>query len=278
MPTLKSIVSLALAEDIGRGDITTEATISPTTRAVGRLVARQDAVVAGLEAAREVFAQIGGTTWRGRAKNGDRVRRGRVVAEVRGLARSILTGERVALNFLQRLSGTATLTRRFVDAVQGTGAMILDTRKTTPGLRILERAAVIAGGGWNHRFGLYDAVLIKDNHLATRPPLAKIIASLIRRRGPMFAIEIEAQSRSQALAFAELEIDVLMLDNMSVTAMRRLVPELRAIRPELLIEATGGVTLQSVRAIAKTGVDRISVGALTHSAPAADFSLDLSLR
>ena len=277
MPTLKSIVSAALAEDVGRGDVTTEATIPPSTRAVGRIVARQKAVVAGLHVAREVFRQMGGTTWRARAKDGDRVRPGQVVAEIRGRARSILTGERVALNFIQRLSGTATLTRAFVDAVKGTGAKVLDTRKTTPGLRVLEKAAVLAGGGWNHRLGLYDAALIKDNHLAARPPLIEVIGTL-RRRGPRFRIEVEAQSRAHALAFAELDLDVLMLDNMSVTAMRRLVRDLRAIRPKLLIEASGGVTLKTVRAIAKTGVDWISVGALTHSAPAADFSLDLALR
>ena len=273
MPSLKSIVAQALAEDIGRGDITTEATVPSPTRAIGRLVARQDAIVAGLDVAREVFRQMGGTTWRARAKDGDRVRRGQVVAEVKGRARSILTGERVALNFLQRLSGVATLTRRFVDAVKGTGAKILDTRKTTPGLRLLEKAAVRAGGGTNHRFGLFDAALIKDNHIAASESVG---VEALRRRGRGFRIEIEAQTRAQALRFAELDIDVLMLDNMK--SLRPLVAEIRRIRPKLLIEASGGVTLKTVRAIAKTGVDWISVGALTHSAPAVDFSLDLSFR
>jgi nicotinate-nucleotide pyrophosphorylase (carboxylating) len=271
---LRSIVKAALAEDIGRGDVTTEAAIPASTRAVGRLVARENAVVAGLDVAREVFRQMGGTTWRARAKDGDRVQRGQVVAEVRGRARSILTGERVALNFLQRLSGIATLTRRFVDAVKGTGVKILDTRKTTPGLRVLEKSAVRAGGGTNHRFGLFDAALIKDNHIAASDSVAPAVEAL--RRG--VRIEIEAQTRAQALRFAELDIDVLMLDNMPAPAMRRLVREVRAIRPMLLIEASGGVTLKTVRAIAKTGVDWISVGALTHSAPAVDFSLDLSFR
>ncbi len=277
MPTLKAIVSAALAEDIGRGDITSDATIPPGTRAVGRIVARQDAVVAGLDAAREVFRQVRGVSWRSRARDGDAVRSGRVVAEVRGRARSILAGERVALNFLQRLSGTATLTRAFVDAVKGTRAKILDTRKTTPGLRLLEKAAVRAGGGMNHRFRLDDAALIKDNHIAASGSIASAVDELRRLRGPRFRIEIEAQTRAQALAFAELDIDVLMLDNMSPSVMRRLVVELRRVRPRLLIEASGGVTLKTVRAVAKTGVDWISVGALTHSAPAADFSLDLSL-
>src|SRR5262245_34049365 len=214
MPTLKSIVSSALAEDNRRGDVTAEATVPSTSRAMARLVAKQTAIVAGLDVAREVFRQMGGTTWRARAKDGDHVRRGQVVADIRGRARSILTGERVALNFIQRLSGVATLTRRFVDAVKGTGAMILDTRKTTPGLRVLEKSAVLAGGGWNHRRNLNDAVLIKDNHLASRPPLAEVIARFQRRRLPLgILIEIEAQTRAQALAFAELDIDVLMLDN-----------------------------------------------------------------
>ena len=275
--TLRSIVAAALAEDIGRGDVTSESTVPASTRALGRLVARQKAVVAGLDVAREVFKQVGGVVWSARAKDGDRVRPGLVVAEVRGKARSILGGERVALNFLQRLSGVATLTRAFVDAVKGTGAKILDTRKTTPGMRVIEKAAVRAGGGTNHRIGLGDAAIIKDNHIAASGSVAAAVEDLRRRRGPRFRIEIEAQSRAQALAFAELDLDVLMLDNMPVPAMRRLVGELRRIRPRLLIEASGGVTLKTVRAVAKTGVDWISVGALTHSAPAADFSLDLTL-
>lgn len=279
MPTLKAIVSSALAEDIGRGDITSEVTIPGGTRAIGRIVARQKATVAGLDVAREVFRQVGGTAWSPRSKDGDAVRDGRVVAEIRGNARSILGGERVALNFIQRLSGTATLTRAFVDAVKGTRAKILDTRKTTPGLRLLEKAAVRAGGGMNHRMGLHDAALIKDNHIAARPALDEVVAGMRRRRGSRFRIEIEAQSRKHALLFADtLDIDVLMLDNMTPREMRRVVREVREIRPKLLIEASGGITLATVRAVAKTGVDWISVGALTHSAPAADFSLDLSLR
>ncbi|HEY3227205.1 MAG TPA: carboxylating nicotinate-nucleotide diphosphorylase [Planctomycetota bacterium] len=278
--TLRSIVAAALAEDLGRGDVTSEAIVPANTRALGRLVARQNAVVAGLDSAREVFRQVGGIAWRPRAKEGDAVRPGRVVAEVRGKARSILAGERVALNFLQRLSGVATLTRAFVEAVEGTGARILDTRKTTPGLRHLEKAAVRAGGAMNHRLGLDDAALIKDNHVAAAGSIGDVraaVTELRRRRGPRFRIEIEAQSRAQALAFAELDIDVLMLDNISAPAMRRLVREVRRRRPRLILEASGGVTLKTVRAVAKTGVDWISVGALTHSAPAADFSLDLAL-
>ena len=273
--TLRSLVAAALAEDVGRGDITSEASIPEDARAVGHLVARQSAVVAGLDVAREVFRQVGGVAWRSGAKDGDRVRSGKALADVQGRTRSILTAERVALNFLQRLSGVATLTRAFVDAVKGSGAKILDTRKTTPGWRALEKAAVRAGGGVNHRFGLYDAALIKDNHIAASGSVVKAVDELRRRKGSRFRIEIEAQSRAQALAFAELDIDVLMLDNMPAPALRRLVPELRRNRPHLLIEASGGVTLKTVRAIAASGVDWISVGALTHSAPAVDISLDL---
>lgn len=280
MPTIQSLVSRALAEDVGRGDVTSEAVIPPNTQAVGRIVARRRAVVAGLEVAREIFRQVGGVAWRARAADGDSVRPGRAVAEVRGLARSILRGERVALNFVQRLSGTATLTRAFVDAVKGTGATILDTRKTTPGLRTLEKAAVRAGGGANHRMRLDDAAMIKDNHLAiarTVRAVGAAVEELRRRKGPRFQVEVEAQTAKQALAFAELDIDVLMLDNIPAATMRGLVRKLRAVRPRLILEASGGVTLKTARAIAKTGVDWISVGALTHSAPAADFSLDLAI-
>jgi nicotinate-nucleotide pyrophosphorylase (carboxylating) len=271
---LRSLVRAALAEDVGRGDATSEALIPASSTSTATLVARQKAVVAGLDVARETFRQAG-ASWTSKAKDGDLVTPGRTVGIIRGQTRAILTGERVALNFVQRLSGVATLTRAFVDAVRGTGARILDTRKTTPGLRLLEKAAVLAGGGTNHRLGLYDAALIKDNHIDASPSVEEAVASLRRRKGSRFRIEIEAQSRAQALAFAELEIDVLMLDNIPVAAMRSLVKEIRKIRPRLILEASGGVTLKTVRAVAKTGVDWISVGALTHSAPAVDFSLDL---
>lgn len=272
--TVRSLVRAALAEDVGRGDVTSEALIPASARSIGHLVAKQRAIVAGLDLAREAFRQVG-ATWTARAKDGDAVKPGGVVGVIRGRTRAILTAERVALNFVQQLSGVATFTRAFVSAVKGTGARILDTRKTTPGLRELEKAAVRAGGGTNHRMGLYDAALIKDNHIDASPSVAEAVESLRRRRGAKFRIEIEAQSRAQALAWAELDIDVLMLDNIPVSAMRSLVKEIRKIRPKLLIEASGGVTLKTVRAIARTGVDWISVGALTHSAPAVDFSLDL---
>ncbi len=273
-------VALALREDLGRGDVTSAATVPPSRRAVGLFLAKQPAVVAGLDVAAEVFRQVGGARFVPKARDGARVRKGDVVAEISGRARSILAGERTALNFLQRLSGVATLTRRYVDAVRGTRARILDTRKTTPGLRELEKRAVLAGGGTNHRMGLWDAALIKDNHVEAAgddEALRAAVAALRRRRGPGFRIEIEAQTPEQALLFSTFDVDVVMLDNLPVAAMARLVPRMRAINPSILVEASGGITLKTVAAVARTGVDWISVGALTHSAPAVDLSLELHL-
>lgn len=197
---------------------------------------------------------------------------GDTVLEITGPTRSILTGERVALNFIQRLSGVATITRKFLDAVAGTGAEILDTRKTTPGLRALEKAAVKAGGARNHRLGLFDAVMVKDNHLLAHPDLPAAIQE-IRQEHPKLLIEVEADSIEQVRDFVRLEaIDVILLDNMSPEEIRKCVG-LR--RPGLKFEASGGVSLMTVRAIAETGVDYISVGQLTHSAPSIDFSLEL---
>ena len=194
------------------------------------------------------------------------------VIEISGPTRSILTGERVALNFIQRLSGVATLTARFVEAVKGTNVTILDTRKTTPGLRSLEKAAVVAGGGRNHRMGLFDAVMVKDNHLLARPRLSDAIGE-IRQVHPDILIEVEADSVEQVREFVMLSgVDVILLDNMAPQSLRECV---RLRRPGLKFEASGGVSLQTVRAIAETGVDYISVGQLTHSALAIDFSLEL---
>jgi nicotinate-nucleotide pyrophosphorylase (carboxylating) len=200
------------------------------------------------------------------------VQTGDTVLEITGPTRSILTGERVALNFIQRLSGVATITRKFVEAVAGTGAEILDTRKTTPGLRALEKAAVKAGGARNHRIGLFDAVMVKDNHLLAHPHLPAAIQE-IRHKHPKLLIEVEADSIEQVREFVRLEaVDVILLDNMSPEEIRKCVA-LR--RPGLKFEASGGVSLMTVRAIAETGVDYISVGQLTHSAPSIDFSLEL---
>ena len=263
----------ALAEDIGPGDLTSTLLVPADHQSAARIFAKEDAVVAGTEAAQGVYRQVDPQILiTVRKRDGDSVRPGDTVLEIAGRTRSILTGERVALNFIQRLSGVATVTRKFVDAVAGTGAQILDTRKTTPGLRALEKAAVKAGGARNHRMGLFDAVMVKDNHLLAHPDLTAAIQE-IRHNHPGLLIEVEADSIEQVHEFVRLEaIDVILLDNMSPQEIRKCVA-LR--RPGLKFEASGGVSLATVRAIAETGVDYISAGQLTHSAPSIDFSLEL---
>jgi nicotinate-nucleotide pyrophosphorylase (carboxylating) len=263
----------ALIEDIGPGDLTSTFLVPADHQAGARIFAKEDAVVAGIEAAGAVYHHVDPKiVITPRRMDGDSVRPGDTVLEIAGPTRSILTGERVALNFIQRLSGVATITRKFVDAVAGTGAEILDTRKTTPGLRTLEKAAVKAGGARNHRMGLFDAVMVKDNHLLAHPDLPAAIQE-IRHKHPKLLIEVEADSIEQVREFVRLEaIDVILLDNMSPEEIRKCVA-LR--RPGLKFEASGGVSLMTVRAIAETGVDYISVGQLTHSAPSIDFSLEL---
>ncbi len=271
------IVSAALAEDVGPGDITSEFFVAATRRAEARIVARERAVVAGTAVAEEVFRQADpGLAVRITAGEGTVVEAGGVVLEITGAARSILTAERVALNFLQRLSGIATLTRQYVDAVGGHPAQILDTRKTTPGLRPLEKAAVVAGGGVNHRHGLHDMALVKDNHLAagaTAGILAETIQRL-REAHPDVRVEVEADELRQVREFLKVKgIDVILLDNMKPAQLRRAIAMGRG---RVKFEASGGVTLKTVQRIAATGVDYISVGALTHSARAIDFSLELT--
>jgi nicotinate-nucleotide pyrophosphorylase (carboxylating) len=276
----RAAVRHALAEDLPDGDVTSEATVPVATRARGTFVCKAPAVVCGLDVAREVFRQVGGVRFTPRAKDGDRVAKGAAIADVSGRARAILAGERTALNFLQQLSGVATMTRAFVELARGTRAKILDTRKTTPGLRALEKYATRCGGGANHRASLSDAALIKDNHIAAAGGAERIreaVLALRLRRGPRFRIEIEAQTPELALLFATLPVDVVMLDNLPVPAMKRLVPAMRRINARLIIEASGGIGLKTARAVARTGVDWISVGALTHSAPAVDISLDVEL-
>jgi nicotinate-nucleotide pyrophosphorylase (carboxylating) len=267
----------ALKEDIGKGDITTEFFVSEALHVSGRIVARESAVVAGTETAGDVFRKIDPATDVQIARaDGDAVVAGDVVIEVRGLARSILKAERVALNFLQRLCGIATLTRQFVDAVGNHPAKILDTRKTTPGLRALEKAAVVAGGGVNHRSGLFDMVLIKDNHLAALGGLSGFADQIrrLRKERPNIRIEVEADDLEQARAFVEIDgIDVILLDNM-VPAQIREALALR--RNNIKFEASGGITLKNVRRIAATGVDYISIGALTNAAHAVDLGLEMT--
>ena len=263
----------ALEEDIGAGDLTSEFLVPADHQSVARIFAKENAVLAGTQAAQATYQQLDPQlAITIRRPDGDSVSPGDTVLEIAGRTRSILTGERVALNFIQRLSGVATITRKFVDAVAGTGAQILDTRKTTPGLRALEKAAVKAGGGRNHRMGLFDAVMVKDNHLLAHPSLAAAIKEL-RQRYPELLIEVEADSIEQVREFVQLEaINVILLDNMTPKEIRSCVA---LGRPGLKFEASGGVSLATVRAIAETGVDYISVGQLTHSAPSIDFSLEL---
>ncbi len=274
MPAASATVSRALREDLGKGDITSREFLSPDRRAEGAIVAHAPGILCGTEVAREVFRQVDRRLqFRVRKKDGFKVRPGTVCATIRGRARSILSAERTALNFVQRLSGVATITRRFVDAVRGTRAKIYDTRKTTPGLRALEKYAVRCGGGENHRMGLYDVAMIKENHLALCGDGLEGKIRKLRRRVPVI---LEAQNMREVRAAAELPVDIVLLDNFRPPALRRAVRLLRDLCPKVRIEASGGVTLRNLRAVARTGVDRISVGALTHSAPALDFSLDVT--
>ena len=267
----REAVRRALAEDLGEeSDLTTEAIVPATSRGRAILVARQDAVLAGAEAFEAAFGEYDhhvNVAWS--AKDGDRVREGDAVAVVEGPLRAILTAERTALNFLQRLSGVATPTRRFVDAAGG--IEIRDTRKTTPGLRLLEKSAVRAGGGVNHRMGLHDAYLIKDNHVAAAGGIGAAVARA-REARPGLWIEVECETIEQVREAAGAGADEILLDNMDLPALSEAV---RIAKGCARTEASGGVTLENVAAIAATGVDSISVGALTHSAPAVDFSLEL---
>ena len=266
-------VSAALAEDLGLvGDITTLATVPHGTTASAIIAARERGVVSGLALAEATFRILGDeVAFEPEASDGALISKGDVLARVSGCARSVLTGERVALNFLGRMSGIATLTRAYVNQVVGTSARIVDTRKTTPGLRALEKYAVRCGGGHNHRTGLFDAILIKDNHIAAAGgPLAAIRAAR-EHAGHMVKIEIEVDTLEQLREILPLAPDAVLLDNMSTDELREAVA---IAGGQTLLEASGGVDLDSVRAIAESGVDIISVGALTHSAPVLDLGLD----
>jgi nicotinate-nucleotide pyrophosphorylase (carboxylating) len=276
---IRPLVRQALAEDIGSGDVTTLATVPEQARASARMRAREPLVVAGLALSETVFSEVGkDVTVHREVQDGQRVATGGTLLRVEGPARSLLSAERVALNFVQRLSGVATLAARFVEAVKGTQAQILDTRKTTPGWRRLEKYAVACGGAANHRFGLYDMVLIKDNHLAAlkdeRPnPIAAAIKRA-RTRYPELKIEVETDTLDQVEQALAAGAERILLDNMNPAELRLAV---KACNGRARTEASGGVTLESVRAIAEAGVDFISVGALTHSARAVDVGLDFEL-
>lgn len=266
-----------LAEDVGRGDITTEAVVLPGVRARGRFVAKQDLVVAGLEVADAVFAVLDSSVEiEAFVTDGDRVSAGEVFARVEGPAEVLLAAERTALNLLQHLSGIATLTRAFVEAVAGTRAQIVDTRKTLPGLRMLQKYAVVVGGGRNHRFGLDDGILIKDNHIALAGGVRTAVERARKYAGHMHKIEVEVSNMDDLREALEARADIILLDNMSPEMVREAVRLIREQAPDVLVEASGGITLENVRAYAEAGVDLISIGALTHSAPAADISMKLT--
>lgn len=270
----RDLVLAALAEDIGDGDRTTLWTVPAGTVAQARIVAKAPGVIAGIEVAREVVCAVDRTVEiTPRVEDGDSVEVGDLVMTLRGSARSLLSAERVTLNFLQRLSGVATLTREYVRRIEGTGARILDTRKTTPGMRLLEKAAVRAGGGTNHRIGLFDMVLIKENHIAAAGGITAAVEAVRAHNRERLRVEVETRSLEEVDEALRAGVDVILLDNMPLEMLREAVARVRASGTATQTEASGGVTLETVGAIARTGVDLISVGALTHSAPALDLSM-----
>ncbi len=272
-PLIERLIRSALEEDIGAGDLTTLSTVPPESKGKGLFRAKRDCVVAGLFLLQKIFSLLDDEVKvRCLFRDGEQVEQGTVVAEAEGPIRALLIGERTALNFLQRLSGTATLTRRYVDAVKGYPCKIIDTRKTTPGLRTLEKYAVRMGGGTNHRLGLYDAALVKDNHIAASGSINEAVKR-IRRQAPFMArIEVECSDLKQVQAAVDAGADVIMLDNMATKEMAEAV---QLINKRAWVEASGGITIERVREVAAAGVDFISVGALTHSAPAVDFNMKI---
>ena len=266
-----------LAEDIGRGDITTTATVAEDTRGVGRFLAKEYLVLCGLDVAEAVFFHLDpdGSEIDSAAADGEEVAGGTMFATLKGYADVLLVGERTALNLMQRLSGIATLTRAYVNAIEGTGAQIVDTRKTTPGLRMLEKYAVTVGGGKNHRMGLDDGVLIKDNHIALGGGITNAVRAAKERVGHLHKIEVEISNWAQLREAIEAGAEIVMLDNQTPEEAAKLVEMARSINPAVLLEASGGMDLDRVRSFAEAGVDLISVGRLTHSAKAVDISFKI---
>jgi len=266
-------IQRALAEDIGPGDVTSEWVLGPELQATGRFLVKEPGVIAGLEVAEEVFRQVEPTVrFRAAVVDGVPVQAGQIVAWVEGPAIALLSAERTALNFLQRMSGIATRARRFVEAVQGTGAIILDTRKTAPGLRLLDKMAVRLGGASNHRFGLFDMVLIKDNHIAAAGGITAAVRRAQAHNDQGLPIEVEVTDLEQLEEALALGVHRILLDNMDVATLRRAVA---LTGRRALLEASGGISLENVAEVAATGVDYISVGSLTHSVRALDISLDI---
>ncbi|MQG21412.1 MAG: carboxylating nicotinate-nucleotide diphosphorylase [SAR202 cluster bacterium] len=276
---LERIVDMALEEDLGHGDITTQSLLPPNIQGAGVILVKEHGIVAGVEIALAIFKRLDQQIrFDVLSTDGIWVEPGTQLCRIEGNLTAILAGERVALNFLQRLSGVATETAKFVETVSGTKARIIDTRKTTPGLRLLEKYAVRVAGGFNHRFNLSDAILIKDNHLAAlrsiEGNLTTAIASAKKNAPHGMKIQLEVENFEEAKNAIEAGVDSLLLDNMHPTEMQRVVEQ---FGDKVFMEASGGITLENVRAVAETGVDVISIGALTHSSPALDISLDLEI-
>lgn len=270
---VQKIVEQSLLEDIGTGDITTEYIIPSNLKAKGIIKTSEEGVVAGLDIACLVFRKLDSEiNFQSKIKDGKKILPEEILAEIIGSAQTILKGERVALNFLQRMSGIATITSKFCQEVKDFPVRIVDTRKTTPGLRILEKYAVRMGGGYNHRFGLYDAVLIKDNHIAVAGGIRSAVNSVRKQISHTAKIEVEVENLYQLQEALKMKVDIIILDNMDLETMKKAV---KMAKGKALIEASGGITLEKVREIAQTGVDLISVGALTHSVKALDISMEI---
>ncbi len=268
---IHKLIQSALEEDVGAGDVTTTVVLTGKEVGKAKAVAKAGLVVAGVEIFRETFFyQDGGLQFTAHCQDGEAVDKGGILAEISGNLGSILTAERVALNYFQRMCGIATLTRQYVEAIKGTRAKILDTRKTAPGFRVLDKYAVRVGGGANHRYGLYDGVLVKDNHIAAAGGISQAMARVREHRPHTLKVEVEVRNLQEVEEALTSGADIIMLDNMTIEDMKRAVAVVQGKAP---LEASGNVTLANVKQIAETGVDFISVGALTHSAPAADISL-----
>ncbi|MBO8159744.1 carboxylating nicotinate-nucleotide diphosphorylase [Thermosyntropha sp.] len=272
---LEDLIKRALEEDIGHGDITTESLISDEHQSCGEFIAKTDGILAGIEVCRAVFSYLDkNIVFEGLKQDGDFIAKGDVIARVRGKTRTLLTGERLALNFLQRLSGIATKTYRMAEIIRYYKAVLVDTRKTTPGLRFLEKYAVTVGGGCNHRFGLYDGVMIKDNHIKAAGGIQKAVTEVRRKVPHTVKIEVEVENLEQLEEALAAQADIIMLDNMSLDMMRQAV---EMAKGKALLEASGGITEDNILEVAKTGVDFISCGAITHSAASLDISFNLML-
>lgn len=272
---LRNLIDQALGEDIGSGDITTNALIPESMLTTATMVAKADGIIAGMEVAEAVFKTLSpDVDWRPMVKDGTFVRKGTLLVEMSGSFRALLSGERLALNFLQRMSGIATMTHLFVEQVANFGTKILDTRKTVPGLRLLDKYAVKAGGGKNHRIGLYDMVLIKDNHIKVAGGIKNAVTQVRRQSPAHIKIEVETTTLEEVLEALEMKADIIMLDNMTNDTMKKCVD---LIQHRALVEASGNMNMERVREVAATGVDFISIGALTHSVVALDISMNIKI-